>query len=116
VSDDLREREPQRDQADLPAEAGTRSDHGASGGASLAGSPAGGAPAGGGYGTPSGRGSGGTGEAAERIGQDSQTDWLRDAPGDGASGSDDDGSGTSSPATPGTGGVTRTQPDTDADW
>ncbi|MFL5681012.1 MAG: hypothetical protein ACJ77B_10470 [Chloroflexota bacterium] len=39
---------------------------------------------GGGYGSPSGRGSAGSGEATPEssdAGEDDQTDWLRDAPG-----------------------------------
>jgi hypothetical protein len=42
------------------------------------------ASSGGGYGSPSGRGSGGSGEATRETsdaGNEAQTDWLRDAPG-----------------------------------
>jgi hypothetical protein len=103
MSDDTREREPLRDRADNPAEAGTRSDH-AGTGAGLAGpAPGGSQPggdmairaqdretkppggqatsAGGGFGVGSERGSGGSGEGTRPAGDDAETDWLRDAPG-----------------------------------
>jgi hypothetical protein len=105
-SDDTREREPVGDGADLPAAAGTRSDHAGTSG-TLAGVTPGGSEAvrdiatraqdregeppagqatgaGGGYGVGSQRGSGGSGEATEPAGNDDQTDWLRDASGDAA--------------------------------
>jgi hypothetical protein len=98
MSDDLREREPQRDQADLPAEEGTRSDHAGTGTGVHGPAPAGGDPeriaggpaadreprseagrtASGGYGTPSGEpGAGTSGESTQPTGGDDQTDWLR---------------------------------------
>ncbi|MFL5779605.1 MAG: hypothetical protein ACJ761_11795 [Chloroflexota bacterium] len=52
-------------------------------------STAGPAPASGGYGTPSGLGSGGSGDGEDLTGDDPQTDWLRDP-----DGSDSDESGT----------------------
>jgi hypothetical protein len=98
MSDDLRERTPLRDQADIPEEAGTRSDRGASDGGApgiqaheergaannvqpLTGQGTG---AGGGYGTGSDVGSsGGSQERVDGSGSDvgTETEWLRDAPG-----------------------------------
>ena len=98
MSDDLREREPRRDQGDFPPEDGLRSDHAGTGGGVTGPAPAGGdperiaegpasdrepkgeaaRPAGGGYGTPSGEaGAGSAGEATQPSGTDDQTDWLR---------------------------------------
>ena len=100
MSDDLREREPLRDQGDFPPEDGIRSDHAGTGTGVAGPAPAGGDPeklahgpagdpesptgvgktAGGGYGSGSDRqSSGGTGEAQEPAGDDAQTDWLRTA-------------------------------------
>jgi hypothetical protein len=88
MSDDTREREPLRDRADNPAEAGTRSDHAGTGAASSGVAPGGQATsAGGGYGVGSERGSGGTGEGTQPAGDDSETEWLRDASGGPAGGS-----------------------------
>ena len=101
MSDDLREREPRRDQADFPPEDGIRSDHAGTGAGvagpapgggdpeALAGGPAGdpeppggmGTAAGGGYGSGSDRSAGGTGEGQAPAGEDAQTDWLRGAEG-----------------------------------
>ncbi len=102
MSDDLREREPLRDQGDFPGEKGTRSDHAGTGSGVIGPAPAGGDPekaaegpagdsepptgmgktAGGGYGSGSDRqSSGGTGEAQAPAGEDAQTDWLREADG-----------------------------------
>ena len=111
MSDDTREREPLRDRADNPTEAGTRSDHAGTGATSAGVAPGGSQPAGemalraqdretkppggqgtsagGGYGVGSERGSGGTGEATRAAGDDPETDWLRDAPGGPPSGSSD---------------------------
>ena len=98
MSDDLREREPLRDQGDLPPREGIRSDHAGTGAGVAGPAPAGGDPekvaggpagdpgapsgagktAGGGYGSGSDRqSSGGTGEAQAPAGDDAQTDWLR---------------------------------------
>lgn len=102
MSDDLREREPLRDQADLPGEDGLRSDHAGTGAGVTGPAPAGGDPeriaqgpagdpdhptgmgktAGGGYGSKSDvQSSGGTGEGDVPAGDDAQTDWLRTAEG-----------------------------------
>ena len=103
MSDDTREREPLRDRADNPAEAGTSSDHAGSGATSAGAAPGGSqqerdmavraqdretqppsgqaTSAGGGYGVESERGSGGSGEGTRSAGDDPETDWLRDAPG-----------------------------------
>lgn len=103
-SDDTREREPLRDQADFPAEEGVRGDL-AGTSASVAGVAPGGdvvqetaerteevdphAPgeqatgSSGGYGVGSAQGSGGTGEGIHQAGEDPETEWLRDAPGGG---------------------------------
>lgn len=90
MSDDTREREPLRDRADNPAEAGTRSDHAGTGATSAGVAPGGQATsAGGGYGVGSERGSGGSGEGTRPAGDDPETDWLRDAPGGPDSGSSD---------------------------
>jgi hypothetical protein len=111
MSDDTREREPLRDRADNPAEAGTRSDHAGTGASSAGVAPGGSQPggemavraqdretqppggqatsAGGGYGVGSERGSGGSGEGTRPAGDDPETDWLRDAPG-GAAGESSD--------------------------
>lgn len=90
MSDDTREREPLRDRADNPAEAGTRSDHAGTGATSAGVAPRGQATsAGGGYGVGSERGSGGSGEGTRPAGDDPETDWLRDAPGGPDSGSSD---------------------------
>lgn len=108
MSDDLREREPLRDQADLPGEAGTRSDHAGTGAGVVGPAPSGGDPdraaervaegpagneeplsgmgtsASGGHGTGSDRqSSGGSGEGEAPAGEDEQTDWLRGAEGQG---------------------------------
>ena len=111
MSDDTREREPLRDRADNPAEAGTRSDHAGTGATSAGVAPGGSQPggemalraqdretqppggqatsAGGGYGVGSERGSGGSGEGTRPAGDDPETDWLRDAPGGPPGGSSD---------------------------
>ena len=102
MSDDTREREPLRDRADNPAEAGTRSDHAGTGTAPTGVAPGGSVreelavraqdreteppggqatSAGGGYGVGSDRGSGGSGEGTRPAGDDPETDWLREAPG-----------------------------------
>ena len=102
MSDDLREREPLRDRADHPPEAGTRSDQAGTGTGVTGPAPAGGDPeriaegpaadpeapsgagatAGGGYGTASDRSSsGGTGEGESGAGEDPETEWLRQAEG-----------------------------------
>ncbi len=104
MSDDVRERDPQRDQGDVPLEDGIRSDPAGAGAGVVGPAPGGGDPenvaqspagdpeppsgagktAGGGYGSGSDRqSSGGTGEAQAPAGDDAQTDWLRstgDAP------------------------------------
>ena len=101
MSDDLREREPLRDQGDLPGEDGLRSDHAGTGTGVTGPAPAGDDPeriaqgpagdpghptgmgktAGGGYGSGSDiQSSGGTGEG-QPAGEDAQTDWLRTAEG-----------------------------------
>ncbi len=98
MSDDLREREPRRDQADFPPEDGIRSDHAGTGTGVVGPAPGGGDPerlaegpagdpeprspvagtAGGGYGSPSDRpGAGSSGEAERSTDDDPQTDWLR---------------------------------------
>ena len=97
MSDDLREREPLRDQGDFPPEEGIRSDQAGTGAGVLGPAPAGGDPekvaegpaadpgaptgagktAGGGYGSGSDQSSGGTGEGQAPAGVDAQTDWLR---------------------------------------
>ena len=66
VSDDAREREPVHDRGD-----------------NREGTPPGGqaTSSGGGYGVGSERGSGGTGEGTRPAGEDSETDWLREADG-----------------------------------
>lgn len=102
MSDDLREREPQRDQADHPPEAGTRSDHAGTGAGVAGPAPAGGDPeriaegpaadpepvsgagatAGGGYGVAGARSSSGnSGDGETTAGDDPQSDWLRSADG-----------------------------------
>ena len=102
MSDDLREREPLRDQADLPGEDGLRSDHAGTGTGVTGPAPAGSDPeriaegpagqperpsgagqtAGGGYGSESELGSSGaTGDGGAPPGEDAQTDWLRTAEG-----------------------------------
>jgi hypothetical protein len=102
MSDDLRERKPLRDQADLPGEDGLRSDHAGTGAGVAGPAPAGGDPeriaegpagqpghptgagktAGGGYGTGSDiQSSGGTADGEATSGEDAQTDWLRTAEG-----------------------------------
>lgn len=100
MSDDLREREPRRDQGDHPPEDGTRSDGAGTGTGTVGPAPAGGDPeriaegpaadpeapggagatAGGGYGSASDRSSsGGSGDGESAAGDDPQTAWLRDA-------------------------------------
>lgn len=100
MSDDLREREPLRDQGDFPPEEGIRSDQAGTGAGVAGPAPAAGDPeklaegpagdpepltgmgtaAGGGYGVGSDRqSSGGTGEGQAPAGEDAQTDWLRSA-------------------------------------
>lgn len=87
MSDDRREREPLRDRADNPAEAGTRSDYAGTGATSSGAAPGGQATsAGGGYGVGSERGSGGSGEGTQPAGDERETDWLRDASGGPAGG------------------------------
>jgi hypothetical protein len=103
LSDDTRDREPLRDRADNPPEAGTRSDIGGTGSGASGATPGGDAavretavrtqdregepPAGqgtgasGGYGVGSGASSGGSGEGTERAGEEAETEWLRDAGG-----------------------------------
>lgn len=102
MSDDLREREPQREQADFPAAAGLRSDNAGTGAGVAGPAPAGddperlaegpagdpqpatgaGATAGGGYGVASERpSSGNSGEGETPAGDDPQSDWLRSADG-----------------------------------
>ena len=102
MSDDLREREPLRDQRDFPPEEGTRSDHAGTGAGVAGPAPAGGDPervaegpagdpepasgagatAGGGYGVASERpSSGNSGDGGQVAGDDPSTDWLRKAPG-----------------------------------
>jgi hypothetical protein len=105
MSDDLREREPLRDQADLPGEAGTRSDTAGTGAGVAGPAPSGGDPerheeqvaagpagseeppggmgtaAGGGHGTGSDKSSGGSGDGETVAGEDPETDWLRQASG-----------------------------------
>ncbi|MBA2299602.1 MAG: hypothetical protein H0W22_02395 [Chloroflexi bacterium] len=103
MSDDLREREPLRDQGDFPPEDGIRSDQAGTGTGVVGPAPAGGdpeklaegpagnpdppggiaTPAGGGYGVGGDRqSSGGSGEGQAPAGDDAQTDWLRSADGD----------------------------------
>lgn len=102
LSDDARDREPLRDRADNPSEAGTRSDLGGTGSGASGVSPGGdavreaavqtqdregtppggqGTSAGGGYGVGSDSSSGGSGEGTERAGEEAETDWLRNAGG-----------------------------------
>lgn len=103
LSDDTRDREPLRDRADNPPEAGIRSDHAGTGTNAAGAAPGGdeavrdtavqaqdregeppagqGTGAGGGYGVGSGRGSGGSGEGTRPAGDDAETKWLRDASG-----------------------------------
>jgi hypothetical protein len=99
MSDDLRERQPQRDQADFPPENGIRSDHAGTGAGvagpapaagdpeRLADGPAGdpdpatgaGATAGGGYGVAAVRpSSGNSGDGEQVAGDDPATEWLRE--------------------------------------
>jgi hypothetical protein len=101
MSDDLRERTPERDQADFPPEEGIRSDHAGTGAGVTGPAPAGGDPeriaegpagdpepptgmgtaAGGGHGVGSDRqSSGGSGEGESPAGDDAQTEWLRSEP------------------------------------
>ncbi|MEJ7749504.1 MAG: hypothetical protein WKF56_09385 [Candidatus Limnocylindrales bacterium] len=95
MSDDLREREPARDQGDQPSEDGVRSDQAGTGGSTVGPAPAAGgrnlqvpsveepsggqgSSSGGGYGVGSDRASsGGSGEGQDPIGSDPQTEWLR---------------------------------------
>lgn len=105
MSDDLREREPRRDQADFPPKEGIRSDNAGTGTGTTGPAPAGGDPerladspvgddeapkgagatAGGGYGSASDRpSSGGSGDGEGDAGGDPQTEWLREADGDGS--------------------------------
>ena len=102
MSDDLREREPERELSDVRPGDGIPSDRAGTGAGVTGPAPAGGDPealasgpagdpeppgglgttAGGGYGSDSTRqSSGGTGEGQEAAGDDAQTDWLRDAEG-----------------------------------
>lgn len=103
LSDDVRDREPLRDRADNPPEAGTRSDLGGTGSGTSGASPGGdaavreaalptqdregtppggqGTSSGGGYGVGSDASSGGSGEGTERAGEEAETDWLRNAGG-----------------------------------
>jgi hypothetical protein len=103
LSDDARDREPLRDRADNPPEAGTRSDLGGTGTGDSGASPGGdaavreaavqtqdregrppggqGTSSGGGYGVGSDASSGGSGEGTERAGEETETEWLRDAGG-----------------------------------
>lgn len=102
MSDDLREREPLRDQMDFPPEDGIRSDHAGSGAGVVGPAPAGGDPeriaegpagdeepargmgatAGGGYGVAAERpSSGNSGDGGTTAGDDPQTEWLRHAEG-----------------------------------
>ena len=99
MSDDLREREPVRDQMDFPPEDGIRSDHAGTGTGVVGPAPAGGDPeriadgpagserpatgagatAGGGYGVAAERrpSSGRSGDGERTTEDDPQTDWLR---------------------------------------
>ena len=101
MSDDLREREPRREEGEVPEKDGIRRDGAGTGTGVTGPAPAGGDPeaiargpagapdapggigktAGGGYGSGSDGGSGGTGEGEDAAGQDPQTDWLRNADG-----------------------------------
>jgi hypothetical protein len=102
MSDDLREREPLRDQMDFPPEEGTRSDQAGTGAGVTGPAPAGGDPerisqgpagdeepaqgmgatAGGGYGVAAERpSSGNSGDGQSTAGEDPQTEWLRHAEG-----------------------------------
>ena len=87
MSDDLREREPERTRGDDPTIQGTPSDHAGTGGGVTGPAPSGGiadqVPAGGGDGATGDRGGPGDSEAREPAGEDPQTEWLRDAPGGG---------------------------------
>lgn len=98
MSDDLREREPLRNQADFPPQDGIRSDHAGTGAGVAGPAPAGGDPervadgpagnaepatgagatAGGGYGVAAERpSSGNSGDGEQVAGEDPATDWLR---------------------------------------
>ncbi len=77
MSDDLREREPDRTRGDDPTDEGTRSDHAGTGTGSQGPAPA----AGGGYGSTSEAGGSGDSEGRTKAGEDPQTEWLRNAPG-----------------------------------
>ena len=105
MSDDLREREPDRTRGEDPTVEGTRSDHAGTGTGSQGPAPAAGAAhglggglsgpsqhggqgggvvgpsAGGGYGSTSDSGGSGDSEGRTNAGEDPQTDWLRGAPG-----------------------------------
>ena len=102
MTDDEREREPQRDQMDFPPEEGTRSDQAGTGAGVTGPAPAGGDPeriaegpagneepasgmgatAGGGYGSASERpSSGNSGDGQSTADSQPQTEWLRHAEG-----------------------------------
>ena len=83
MSDDLREREPERTQGDDPTIEGTPSDHAGTGGGVAGPAPGGGTatPAGGGDGATGDRGGPGDSEGRDPAGEDPQTEWLREAPG-----------------------------------
>ena len=89
MSDDLREREPRRQEGDDPTIEGTRSDQAGTGTGTSGPAPAGGqggaVPAGGGDGSTGDRGGPGDSEGRQPAGQDPQTEWLREAPGGGPS-------------------------------
>lgn len=103
MSDELREREPIRDQKDFPPEEGIRSDHAGTGAGIVGPAPAGGDPeriaegpaasgrpatgaggtAAGGYGVAAERrpSSGRSGDGEQTTEDDPQTEWLREAEG-----------------------------------
>jgi hypothetical protein len=85
MSDDLREREPDRTQGDDATVDGTRSDQAGTGTGIVGPAPAGGdggaVPAGGGDGSTGDRGGPGDSEGRRPAGSDPQTEWLRSADG-----------------------------------
>ena len=83
MSDDLREREPDRTRGDDATVEGTRSDQAGTGTGVVGPAPAGGdggaIPAGGGDGSTGDRGGPGDSEGRRPAGSDPQTEWLRSA-------------------------------------
>ena len=85
MSDDLREREPDRKQGTDATIDGTPSDHAGTGSGVTGPAPGGGAgnavPAGGGDGSTGDQGGPGDSEGRQPAGEDPQTEWLRTAEG-----------------------------------